>query len=392
MTRFVLIAGESSGDQLAGSLIRELKKRCPDARFEGLTGPQMRAAGCASWGDYEQLAVMGLFEVLRHLPRLLRLRRQLKQRLAADPPDVLVGIDSPDFNLALERFARRRGILTVHYVSPSVWAWRRGRLKTLRAACDRVLCLLPFEARFLQESGVSGRFVGHPMADEITAPPAPSACQQQLGLTEGSWLALLPGSRMGEVSYLWPVFLQAVKRLRSEHPQLKFVAAAASQRIEAELTAQTRVAGLTDVVHIRSGAVRTVIGAADVVLLSSGTATLETMLLGRPMVVAYKVNRFTAALFRGLRLVKIRLFALPNLMAGHELVPELLQERATGPLLAAAVARQLQDRPQRDALMQQFAELSSVLRQNASARAAECVMELLQPQIEHDSGETPACN
>lgn len=378
MTRFVIIVGEASGDQLARGLIQELSRRLPDACFEGLTGPQMRAVGCHSWGDYEQLSVMGVFEVLRHLPRLWLLRRDLQQRLRTNPPDILIGVDSPDFNLGLEKYARRLGIPAVHYVSPSVWAWRRGRLRTLRAACDLVLCLLPFEARFLEANGVSAAFVGHPMADEIPVPPDKQASRLQLGLAEGLWVALLPGSRLGELEHLGPVFLDTVKYLRNLRPDLNFIAAAASRRTEQKFSAQCRAAGLSDAVQIRTGAVRQIIGAADAVLLSSGTATLETMLLGRPMVVSYKVNALTAALFRGLRLVKIKYFALPNLLAGELLVPELLQEQATGPLLSEAVLHQLEGGAPRDALLQRFAELAGQLRRDASSRAADSVLQLLK--------------
>jgi lipid-A-disaccharide synthase len=375
--RIVIIVGEASGDQLAGSLIRELRKRYPDAVFEGITGPGMRSAGCYSWGDFEQLAIMGIFEVIRHLPRLWRLKRQLERRLLADPPDVLIGVDAPDFNLRLERSARKAGIRTVHYVCPSVWAWRQGRVKTLRAACDLVLCLLPFEQEFLEQHGVPAKFVGHPLADEIATPIDKLDARRSLGITAPKLVAVLPGSRMGEVVYLGPVFMQAAKWLTTKMPELTFVVAAASPAIRETMQRESRAQGLQDAVIIIDGRAREVMGAADAVIVASGTATLEGMLVGRPMVVAYKASRLTVWLLRVTGVVKVKRFSLPNLLAGEDLVPELIQEDATGSAVGAAALAQLQASQTVDHMLQRFRDLAGQLRCGASRQAAKSISEVL---------------
>lgn len=378
MPRIAIVVGEASGDQLARGLINALRSRYPDAEFVGLTGPQMRAAGCQSWGDCQQLAVMGLVEVIGHLPRLRRLMRTLRQRLRDDPPDVLIGIDAPDFNLRLEAYARKLGIPTVHYVCPSVWAWRQSRVKTVRRSCDLVLCLLPFEKEFLQQHAVRAEFVGHPLADEIAAAADRSACRQQLNVPSGPCLAILPGSRNSEIALLAPVFLATAEQLFGQLPQLSCRVAAASTDIAARLRALVAEAGLANKIVVHEEATRSVVGAADAVLLASGTATLETMLLGRPMVVAYKANPITAWI--GRRLVRIPYFSLPNLLAGEALVAEFLQEQARPEVLAAALRELLNARDQNAAMLQRFARLGAGLRRNASERAADAVLSLLNLQ------------
>lgn len=378
MPRIVIIAGEASGDQLARGLIEALRKRYPDAQFEGVTGSQMRGAGCVSWADYEQLAVMGLFEVLRHLPRLLRLKKSLEKRLRENPPDVLIGIDAPDFNLRLEKFARGLGIPTVHYVCPSVWAWRPKRVKTLRKACDLVLCLLPFERDFVVKHGVNARFVGHPLADEIR--PVKGARQQArvaFGLSDKPVIALLPGSRVGELNRLGGVFLKAAGWLRAHVPDVQFISAAANETTGDIFLEQCRHAGLADVVKIVPGQSRQTMAAADVVLLASGTVTLEAMLMLRPMVVAYRVAPLSAWLARATKLIIIRYFSMPNLLAGYELVPEFIQERVTGEALGRALLEQLQQGEQRSELLRCFGELGDQLRQSASEQAATAIADLL---------------
>jgi len=376
--RIVIIAGEASGDQLGRGLIEELRANLPGVSIEGVTGPQMRAAGCESWADYEPLAVMGLFEVLRHLPRILRFKRMLQKRLLENPPDLLIGIDAPDFNLRLETFARRAGIKTVHYVCPSVWAWRQSRVKTLRAACDLVLCLLPFERDFVSSHGVNARFVGHPLANEIKAPEGTAAGREQLGLAEGPMIALLPGSRRGELKYLLEPFLDAAHCLQGRVKGVQFALAAATPALAELSQAAVERAGLQGCVRVVTGRTRDVLAAADSVLLASGTATLETMLMLRPMVVAYRVSGLTAWLLRKSGLVKVDLFSLPNLLAGRALVPELLQEQANGEELCAAVAEHFSNPSVADEQVKEFAAMSGMLRQSASRVAAEAVVELLQ--------------
>jgi lipid-A-disaccharide synthase len=381
MPRIVIIAGEASGDQLARGLIEALRERFPDAVFEGVTGPEMRAAGCETWADYGPLAVMGIFEVLRHLPRLYQFKRDLQRRLLSNPPDVLIGIDAPDFNLRLEKFARRAGIPTVHYVCPSVWAWRQSRVKVLQEACDLVLCLLPFERDFIAKHGVNACFVGHPLADEIRVSDSDAAhrahARDQLGLAAGPVVALLPGSRSGELHYIGPAFIEAARWIAERLPAVRFVSPAASPRTREMFETQCRVAGVQGTIRIVEGQARQVLTAADAVLLASGTATLETMLFMRPMVVAYRVAPLTAWLLRVSGIVKIRLFSLPNLLADKMLVPEFMQEQVVGSALGEAVLALLQQEDVRNAQLQEFAQLGAKLRQSASRRAANAVAELL---------------
>jgi len=376
--RIVIIVGEASGDQLGRGLIEALRQRFPDAQFEGVTGPQMRGVGCESWADYEQLAVMGLFEVLRHLPQLLRFKKGLEKRLRQNPPDVLIGIDAPDFNLRLEKFARGLGIPTVHYVCPSVWAWRPKRVKNVQAAADLVLCLLPFERDFVARHGVNATFVGHPLADEIQPGTADKEqARALLGLGDKPVVALLPGSRMSELQRLGGPFIDAAIRLRQRVPGVQFITPAATAQTAEIFRQQCDAGGLGNVVSIFSGQSRQVMAAADVILLASGTATLEAMLMRRPMVVAYRFAPLTAWIVRALKLVTIRYFSLPNLLAGSELVPEFLQEQVTGKALADAVLEQLQPGERRDQLLCRFDELGDQLRQSASSKAAGAITSLL---------------
>ena len=375
MPRFAIVVGEASGDQLARGLIAALRERWPDAEFAGVTGPLMRDAGCESWSDYQPLAIMGLVEVLRHLPGLRRLMRRLEQRLLDERPDMLIGIDAPDFNLRLEAFARRHGIPTVHYVCPSVWAWREGRVKTIRRSCDHVLCLLPFEPGFLAGHGVAGTFVGHPLADEIGQPEPATAARRRLGLDEAETLALLPGSRGAEVDRLGPLYIDTMNWLLERRPALRFMVAAANAKIAGRMQALVAASGHDAICDIRTGAVRDVLAAADAALVASGTATLETMLMQRPMVVAYRINALTAWIVR--RLARVDYAALPNLLAGGPLVPEFLQDDAQPSVLGAALLEQLQGGSEREHTLQRFAELGDELRCGASSRAADAIVGML---------------
>ncbi len=367
-----VVAGESSGDQLGAALIRALAARRPDIRFVGVAGPAMRAAGCEAWFDAEELSVMGLAEVLRHLPRIARLKRQLAERLLALRPAAYVGIDAPDFNLRVEPILRRAGLRTVHYVCPSVWAWRSGRVQTLRHACDHVLCLLPFEAPFLAQAQVPATFVGHPFADQIDAVTDPASSRAKLGLGSGPIIGLLPGSRAGEVARLGPDLLAAGRLLRADRPALELVAPMATAAVRLQFEAQCRAHDLP--VRLVDGQAREVMAASDVLLTASGTATLEAMLIGRPMVVAYRFAPLTYALARGLRLVNVRHFALPNLLADEALVPELLQSQVTPARLAAEAAGFLDNPSRVSALRLRFSKLHEQLRRDASACAAAAVL------------------
>lgn len=378
--QIALVAGELSGDLLGGSLIAALKARYPHARFRGIGGPAMVAEGLQTLVPLEQLAVMGLVEVLRHLPRLLEIRRRLYQQLLADPPQVFIGIDAPDFNLGLERRLRVRGIPTIHYVSPSVWAWRRWRVRKIARAVDLLLTLLPFEAAFYERHGVPVRYVGHPLADLIPLQGGDvTAAQQALELEfpiDTPLVALLPGSRLGEVNRLGPLFLDTACWLHARRADLRFLIPAATPRLY-EVLAQLRAERAPALpLTLVPGRSREVMATADVVLLASGTATLEAMLLKRPMVVAYRVAPVTAWLAR--RLVAVSHFALPNLLAGTDLVPEFIQEAVTVANLGPAVLRWLDHSNARQALMAEFEALHTVLRRDASRQAAGAIAELLE--------------
>nr|WP_244240844.1 lipid-A-disaccharide synthase [Luteimonas yindakuii] len=377
--RFALVAGEASGDLLGAGLVDALRARFPGATFAGVGGDAMRRAGFDAWHDASELAVMGLTEVLAHLPRLLRLRAGLQQRILAWKPDVFIGIDAPDFNLGLERRLKQRGLRTVHYVSPSVWAWRRGRAAKLGRSADRVLCLFPMEPPIYAKYGVDARFVGHPMADEMPLEPDRRTARQRLGLQkQGPVLAVLPGSRQGEVARLGQVFLDAAALVATAMPGLQVVVPAANPACRQMLDALAAASPLRgDALRIIDGQAREAMVAADVVLLASGTATLEGLLAKRPMVVGYRVSRTTAAIVRALGLLKVDTYSLPNVLAGKPVVPELIQEDCTAERLSAAVLGFLHDPAAAAALEPCFAGIHRTLRRDASARAADVIETLI---------------
>ena len=326
---------------------------------------------------------MGLAEVVRHLPRLLKLRRELRERLLAWKPDVFVGIDAPDFNLGLERWLKQRGVRTAHYVSPSVWAWREGRAAKIGRSADRVLCLFPMEPPIYARHGVDARFVGHPLADAMPLDPDRHRARESLDLTaDAPMLALLPGSRLGEIRRLSADFLSAARLILDRQPHLRIVApmanAAARAAFERELESHPDAGRLKPALRITQGNARTAMVAADVILLASGTATLEGMLAKRPMVVAYKIAPLTYSIVKGLRMLKVDHYALPNVLANEALVPELMQYDCTPENLAAAISSWLSNPTSMAALPPRFRELHQVLRRDASARAAEAVAELVE--------------
>ena len=375
--RIALVAGEASGDLLGAGLLRELKHRFPDAEFAGVGGPGMRAEGMDTWHDCGELAVMGLAEVLRHLPRLLRLRRDLHRRLLAWRPDVFVGIDAPDFNLGLERRLKQAGVRTVHYVSPSVWAWREGRAAKIGRSADRVLCLFPMEPAIYARHGVDARFVGHPLADTFPLVPDRDAARARLGLrADAPVLAVLPGSRLGEIQRLWPVFLQAAARVAAERPGLAVVVPAANAACRAAIDAVLATTPLPGV-RVLDGDAHAAMVAADVVLLASGTAALEAMLAKRPMVVGYRISALTYRLVTWLGLMKVDRYSLPNVLANEPIVPELMQHDCTPENLAAAVQRWFDDDAGRAALQPRYLALHERLRRDASASAADAIADLV---------------
>ncbi len=379
--RIALVAGEISGDALGAALIEALKQRIPGAEFAGVAGPRMRGAGCVAWHETESLSVMGLTEVLAHLPRLFSLRAQLRRRLLEWRPDVFIGVDYKEFNLGLARQLKRAGLTTVQYVSPQVWAWRQGRVRTIGESVDLVLCLFPFEPAFYREHGVRAAFVGHPLADQIPLEVDRAAARAQLGIDAAARvLAVLPGSRRGEVDKLSDCFAGAAELLARkyrDHGGLVTLAPMVSPALRDHFAA--RCAALAPAARVRmlDGQSRQALAAADLVLVASGTATLETALSKRPMVVAYRLGAVTAFLLRSLKLVKQKYFSQPNLLAGKELVPEFFQEAATPENLANALAHWLEHPDQVARVCQEFAAIHERLRCNGAERAAHEVAELV---------------
>jgi len=374
--RIGLVAGEASGDQLGAGLIRALKSLDASLEFEGVAGAAMRDAGCVAWEDSEALAVMGLIEPLKEIPRLFKLRRMLVERWTSSPPAVFVGIDSPDFNLGLELALKSAGIPTVQYVGPSVWAWRQGRVHKVARAVDRVLCLLPFEKEFYDRYGIQAVFVGHPLADSIPAGLSRESARQQLGISSERVVAVLPGSRKNEVSRLGPVFAAASRLLLERAADLTFVAPMASDALRDIFISQLDEARVSDRYRLLERNARSAMAAADVVLLASGTAALEAALIGRPVVAAYKLAPLTYSLARWLKLVKVRHFTLPNLLTSEALVPEFLQGEASAEALCESVSELLNDPPRRADIEREFAKLRGKLARGADRRAANAVFEL----------------
>lgn len=374
--RIGIIAGELSGDVLGAGLIQALRQHYPQATFEGIGGSAMQAQGLTSHFPLETLAVMGLFEVIRHYPRLRRCYQRITQYFLDQPPDVFIGIDAPDFNLRVEARLHAAGIPTVHYVSPSVWAWRQYRVKRIAKSCDLMLTLLPFEAKFYEQHGVPVQFVGHPLADSIVVErESTTPARHQLGLDSNrAVIAILPGSRQTELRQLGELFLQTAQQLYLRYPDVHFLVPTASPKIAA-LFAQQQAAYPDLPLTVLDGQAQLAMRAADVVLLASGTATLEALLLKRPMVVAYRFTPLTYWL--GRYLVNVAYFALPNLLANRALVPEFLQHAATPETLTAAVAQYLDNPNDVTDLCQTFTDIHQGLRHNASQQAAQAIATLL---------------
>jgi lipid-A-disaccharide synthase len=375
--RFALVAGEASGDQLGAGLVEELRGRYPGAEFAGIGGERMRAAGMQAWHDCSELAVMGLAEVLRHLPRLWLLRRRLGERLLEWKPDVFVGIDAPDFNLGLEKRLKRAGLRTVHYVSPSVWAWREGRAARIGASADLVLCLFPMEPAIYGRHGIAARFVGHPLADSFALRPDAGAARASLGLpVDKPVLALLPGSRRGEIGRLLAPFLEAAGRVHEEFQDLVIAIPAANGDCRRIIEAGLSASGMSNVA-LYDGRAHEVMVASDVVLLASGTAALEAMLAKRPMVVGYRISALSHRIVSALGLLRISRYSLPNVLANEPVVPELMQDDCTPANLADALLLWLRDPEAIARLRPRFEAIHERLRQGASAKAADAIASLL---------------
>ena len=383
--RVYLVAGELSGDILGASLMRALKARHPEVAFRGLGGPRMIAEGLESLYPLETLSVMGLVEVIKHLPELIRVRRTLRRDALDWEPDIMVGIDAPDFNLGLERQLRESGITTAHYVSPSVWAWRQGRVKGIARSVDAMLTFLPFEAAFYVKHRVPVAFVGHPLADELPLVNDRRATREALGIAaDARVLALLPGSRRNEIRFMGETFLEAAERLVKARPGLAVVIPAATperrQELEALLAARPALAAC---VSLLDGQAREAMVASDLVLLASGTAALEAMLCHRPMLVGYRMAPMTHRIAR--LMVKTEWISLPNLIARESLVPELIQDEASSEAIATRLGELLDDEAARTALEARFAAMHEGLQRDASRRAAEAIEALVAGQPLPDS-------
>ena len=376
--RIAIIAGEASGDQIGADLIASLKRRFPRASIAGIGGHRMRREGCETWHDASELSVMGLVEVLRQLPRLLALRRGVIKRLRDWKPDVFIGIDAPDFNLGVERKLKAAGIPTIHYVSPSVWAWRPGRAKKIGRSADRVLCLFPMEPPIYERHGVDARFVGHPLADRFENRPSRDEVRKALELPiKGRVLAILPGSRIGEIERLGEIFVRAALQCRHAIGGLKLIAPMADGECAKAFDAILARLRLRGQIETFQGRAHEALWAADVVLTASGTAALEAGLAETPMVVAHRIHPFSHALVRMFGLLKSKHVSLPNILLNGSVVPELLQNDCSVEKITDTLLALFRDEPRMELMQTQLSTLLPLLSGGGSDAAADNVVELL---------------
>ena len=376
MTRVGIVAAEPSGDQLASHLMAALRQIEPDMQFEGIGGSMMQAQGMDSWFPMEKLSVMGIVEVVRHLPELLGIRKTLVRKWQENPPDLFIGVDAPDCNLGLEKNLRAAGIPTVQYVCPTVWAWRQGRVKTIKQGVDLVLSIYPFEVPLLEKHNVKALYAGHPLAQDLGSIPEQSKVRKQLDLSaEKPVLGLLPGSRISEVSQLTDDFLQAASLLSEKISEITVLLPAATERIRRFVADKLHNYKGLDI-RLLDGQSRDVMAAADVVLLASGTAALETMLYKKPMVVAYKVHWMTYFLTVRLGLLKTKYISMPNILAGEQLVPELVTDACPPDNLAREVLEMFSNPQKRQSLESKFQHMRVELAQGNIEQAARGILEL----------------
>ena len=370
-----MVAGEASGDLLAGLLLTGLRARWPDLQAAGIGGPRMAEQGFNSWWPHDKLAVRGYVEVLHHYREISGIREALAERLLRERPAVFVGVDAPDFNLGLELRLKQAGIKTVHFVCPSIWAWRGGRARKMAASCDHVLCLFPFEPELLQAHGVAATFVGHPLADAIPLVPPRAASRAALGLADSdAVVAVLPGSRRSEIQYVAPAFLQAVALLHRQRPALKFVLPLApGLRAMVEPLVAVHAPGVP--LRLLDGRSHAALAACDVTLIASGTATLEAALFKQPMVIGYRMNGLSWHLMK--RMHYQQWVGLPNILCREFVVPELIQGDCEPAALAAATLRWLDDAPARDAVAQRFQDLHHLLKRDTARCAADALAQVV---------------
>jgi lipid-A-disaccharide synthase len=375
--RLAMVAGEPSGDLLAASLLNGLASRLPaGTQYYGIGGPRMIDSGFDAHWPLEKLTVRGYVEVLRHVPEILGIRNELKRQLLAEPPTAFVGVDAPDFNFALEHALRDAGIPTIHFVCPSIWAWRGGRIKKIAKAVDHMLCVFPFEIALLEKAGVAASYVGHPLADQIPLEPDTAGARRTLGLSEsGPVIAVLPGSRRSEINLIGPTFFAAMELMQHREPGVRFVMPAATPALR-ELLQPLVDASPGLALTITEGQSQVAMTAADAILVKSGTVTLEAALLKKPMVISYKVPWLTGQIMR--RQGYLPYVGLPNILAGRFVVPEILQHFATPEALADATLKQLRDETNRRTLTEIFTEMHHVLKQNTAQRAAEVVASVVE--------------
>ncbi|CAH2798791.1 MAG: Lipid-A-disaccharide synthase (EC [uncultured Caballeronia sp.] len=377
--RIAMVAGESSGDLLAASLLNGLRKTLPEgARYSGIGGPRMTAEGFEAHWPMDKLTVRGYVEALKHIPEILGIRNEIKRQLLAEPPSVFIGVDAPDFNFGLEQPLREAGIPTVHFVCPSIWAWRGGRIKKIVKAVDHMLCVFPFETALLEKSGVAASYVGHPLADEIPLEPDTMGVRRELDIAEGGpVIAVLPGSRRSEISLIGPTFFDAMELMQLREPAVRFLMPAANPALR-ELLQPLVEAHPRLSLTITDGNAQRAMTAADAILVKSGTVTLEAALLKKPMVISYKVPWVTGQIMK--RQGYLTYVGLPNILAERFVVPEILQHFATSEALADATLKQLNDEANRRTLREIFTDMHIALRQNTSQKAAQAVARVLETQ------------
>jgi lipid-A-disaccharide synthase len=380
--KIMLVAGEHSGDILGAGLINRLKKSYPNAEFSGIGGPRMLAEGFQSFYPMSKLSVFGLFEVIKHLPELLTIRKNLKQRILQQKPDVFIGIDAPDFNLKLEHDLFKQGVKTVHYVSPTVWAWRPKRIKKLIGSLSALLCIFPFEEKYFEKTPVPAYFIGHPLADQYKNHLETLAARKALGIKrEQPMLTIMPGSRVGELERHSQIFLEAAKICSESIPNLKILVPMADQGTADIFSDIYKKSGFLLDLDMRVRAANEMIAASNIVLVASGTATLEVMLLKKPMVVAYKLSALTTWVFKTFNLLKAPYVSMPNLIAGKEIVKEILHKNVTSEILSEELLRIYQDKSIGENMVNEFSKMKTQLTCDASTQAANIVSKVITGEI-----------